>query len=263
MTLAEPGAAPAEHTQAEFVAELDRMIHQRRKMTSPLYQHILAGRASQGLLREFVLHRYPIKAFWTRNILGIASRVEDYHLRCELVENIYEEETGRLTDSGRHLDTFVDVGVAFGLTREEVVNQTALLPETQAVIEHNVWACNSADVHFTVGVASVLLLMEGQPPIVDEAGRSMEQVMREVYGLPPKANTFFVHHASSSDADHVSELEDDHAETARRLLARYCDTEERRAAARAGLERALELRHRHFDAILARDPAGEPFRHRG
>ena len=106
-------------TQVEptaFVAELDDMIHQRRKTTSPLYQHILSGDASCGLLQEFVRHRYPIKAMWTRNILGIASRVEDYRLRLELIENIYEEETGRLTDSERHLDTFVDVGVALGWT---------------------------------------------------------------------------------------------------------------------------------------------------
>jgi len=250
MTLAEPDTSLSEkpHTgkdHAAFVAELDGLIAARRKMTSPLYQHILSGRASQGLLRQFVLHRYPIKAMWTRNILGIASRVEDYQLRCELVENIYEEETGRLTSSGRHLDTFVDVGVAFGLTPEEVRDQGSMLPETRAVIEHNVRACNSPDVHFTVGVASVLLLMEGQPPIVDPDGRSMEQVMRQTYGLPPKSNTFFVHHASSSDQDHVSELEDDHAETARKLLARYCVSDEQRAAARAGLERAIELfRHR-------------------
>ena len=253
----------AERTQSAFVAELDQLIHDRRKMTSPLYQHILAGRASVGLLREFVVHRYPIKAMWTRNILGIASRVEDYQLRRELVANIYEEETGRLTGGGRHLDTFVDVGQAFGLTREQVTEAPERLPETQAVIDHNVRACNSPDVHFTVGVASVLLLMEGQPPIVDSAGRSMEQVMRETYGLPPKANTFFLHHASSAEEDHVSELEDDHAETARRLLAAYCVTDEQQAAASAGLSRAIELRHRHFDAILARDPGGEPFRFHG
>lgn len=253
----------AERTRPAFVAELDQLIHSRRKMTSPLYQHILSGNASQGLLREFVIHRYPIKAMWTRNILGIASRVEDYRLRRELVENIYEEETGRLTGGGRHLDTFVDVGLAFGLTREEVTDAPLRLPETQAVIEHNVWACNSADVHFTVGVASVLLLMEGQPPIVDAEGRSMERVMRESYGLPAKANTFFLHHASSAEEDHVSELEDDHAETARRLLAENCVTEEQQAAAYDGLARAIELRHRHFDAILARDPGGRPFRFGG
>ena len=129
------------------------------------------------------------------------------------------------------------------------------------MIDHNVWACNSGDVHYTAGVASVLLLMEGQPPIVDAQGRSMEQVMRECYGLPPKANTFFLHHASSSDADYVSELEDDHAETARRLLTRDCDTPERRELARTALQRAIDLRHRHFDAIMARDPGGRPFRY--
>jgi pyrroloquinoline-quinone synthase len=244
----------------DFIATLDRMIHERRKMTSPLYQTIMSGNATGRLLQNFVVHRYPIKAFWTRNILGIASRVPDYALRVDLVENIYEEETGNLSHSKRHLQSFADFGYAVGAT-DELMQNGPLLPETKAVIDHNVEVCNGT-VHFTAGVASVLLLMEGQPPIT--AGKaSMLSVMRDTYGLPPEGVDFFVHHASSdAGASGVSELEDDHAATARELLKRYCDTPELQEQAVFYLGRALERRHAHFDAIHRfYDPAEGPFRY--
>lgn len=249
----------------DFVGELDAMIRARRKMTSPLYQTILAGKATEALLRHFALHRWPIKSMWTRNILGIASKVEDYRLRALLVENVYEEETGKLSGSTRHLDTFADFAAAVGVTRAEL-ESAPVAAETQAVIDHNVSACNGP-AHFTAGVASVLLLMEGQPPIVNPGGASMLSVMREVYGLPPKGVEFFVHHASADAAagadGAVSDLEDEHAEAARELLRRYCATTELREQARQALATALELRHRHFDMILREhhDPAEPQFRH--
>ena len=248
---------------ADFVAELDRMIGERKKMTSPLYQNILAGKATRRLLQSFVLHRWPIKSLWTRNILGIASNIDDYRIRRLLVENIYEEETGALSDSGRHLDTFAAFGAALGVRPQELENPP-LAAETAAVVTHNVRACNSHEVHFTAGVASVLLLMEGQPPIVNRSGSSMLTVMRDEYRLPPEGYEFFVHHASASaGADAVSELEDEHADAARELLRRYCTTDLLRAQAVKALADALELRHRHFDMILATgyDPAEPVFRH--
>jgi pyrroloquinoline-quinone synthase len=107
--------------------------------------------------------------------------------------------------------------------------------------------------------------MEGQPPIVSQRGSSMEAVMRDVYRLPPSGVGYFSQHASATGTGAVSEIEDEHASAARRLLARYCDTEERRRAARAALARAVELRHQHFDAIVreGEGPSEAPFRWRG
>lgn len=249
----------------EFVVELDEMIRERRKMTSPLYQLILAGKATERLLQTFVVQRWPIKNLWTRNILGIASRIPDYRLRALLVENVYEEETGALSGSRRHLETFVDFGRSVGVDQATLEN-SAPLPETEAVVSHNVAVCNDSNVHFTAGVASVLLLMEGQPPIVTDGGRSMLSVMREDYQLPEWGYEFFVHHASGDgSADAVSELEDEHAAAARELVARYCDTAELQAGAREALARALDRRHRHFDAIMreAYTPEDPVFRYRG
>lgn len=245
-----------------FMSEAMCLIASRKKMTSPLYQVILSGQASRELLRDFVIHRYPIKNHWTRNILGIASRIDDYCLRIALVENIYEEETGALTNSSRHLDTFVAFGRGLGLSEAQIRNGP-VIPETAAMIEHNIRVCNSAEVHFTCGVLSVLMLMEGQPPIVSGSGTSMESVMRDVYQLPLEAYEFFTHHASSDQAgDAVSELEDEHAQAARNILQLYCDTPELREQALAALERAIDLRHAHFDAIYRpyQNASLDPFR---
>lgn len=237
------------------------MVHARAKTTSPLYQTILAGKATQPLLQTFVEQRWPIKSWWTRNLTGVASRVDDLPIRRLLIENAYEEEFGALSHSKRHVDTFEDFGSSVGVVPERLPELT-LFPETVAVIEHNKNACNNTNVHFTAGVASVLLLMEGQPPITDPGGHSLMAVMRDAYGLPEWGYEFFKHHASSdADQSSVSELEDEHTEPLRELLDRYCDTPELQAQAKASLANAIELRHAHFDAILreAYDPADPVF----
>ena len=246
----------------DFIKTLEQMICDRRKMTSPLYQLIMDGKASQKLLQEFVINRWPIKNFWTRNILGIASRIDDYELRCGLITNIYEEETGALTNSCRHLQSFVDFGEQVGVSKETIEN-APILPETRAVIEHNLHVCNDSTVHFSAGIASVLLLMEGQPPIINAQGQSMQKVMRDVYQLPHKGYDFFTHHASSEgDQEHISELEDDHASTAKEILRLYCTTPKLQQQAVDYLAKAIDLRHLHFDVILERyyNPTEPPFR---
>lgn len=247
----------------QFVVELEEMIHARAKTTSPLYQTILAGKATERLMQTFVEQRWPIKSWWTRNLTGVACRMDDLAIRRSLIENAYEEEFGALSHSKRHVDTFEDVGRAVGVDPATLPELT-LFPETVAVIEHNKNACNNTNVHFTAGAASVLLLMEGQPPITDTEGHSMMAVMRDTYLLPEWGYEFFKHHASSdSDETGVSELEDEHTEPLREILSRYCDTQELQDQARQSLADAIELRHAHFDAILreAYDPSEPVFRY--
>jgi pyrroloquinoline-quinone synthase len=247
----------------DFVDDIMAQIEARKKNTSPLYQKILAGRGGPTLMQNFILHRLPIKNVWTRNIMGIASQIEEPGLRAGLVENIFEEETGQLTKSKRHVESFMDVGAAFGLDRAAMLNPP-VEPETAAVRDHNIETCNGGT-HFTAGVASVLLLMEGQPPIIDDtSGTSMLSVMRDVYGLPDWGYDYFIHHANADeDDDAVSELEDEHAEIAKDILRTYCTTRELQDQAVFYLKRALDRRHAHFDMILNRfDATGEaPFRY--
>jgi pyrroloquinoline-quinone synthase len=246
----------------QFVDELEEIINSRAKTTSHLYQTVLAGKATDRLMQTFVEQRWPIKSWWTRNLTGIACRTNDLTIRRSLIENAYEEEFGALSNSKRHVETFEDFGRSVGVDPASLPT-VPLFPETVAVIEHNKNACNNTNVHFTEGAASVLLLMEGQPPITDRGGHSMMAVMRDAYGLPEWGYEFFKHHASSDSSESgVSELEDEHTEPLRVLLSTYCDTPELQAKAKESLVNAIELRHAHFDAIMqaAYDPA-EPVFH--
>src|SRR6476619_6049910 len=178
----------------DFLKKLTDMIWERRKITSPLYQIIMRGEATRRVLQNFVIHRYPIKNIYTRNVMGVGSRIEDHKLRRLFVENVYEEETGAQTNSGRHVDIFLTFGEYLGVSTETALN-TPLLPETKALVDFNLDACNNTNVPIGDGAASVLLLMEGQPPIVNKTGNSMEAVMRDVYKLPRKESEFFTNHA--------------------------------------------------------------------
>jgi pyrroloquinoline-quinone synthase len=248
----------------EFINELLDRINARRKMTSRLYQVILEGKATQRLLQNFVIHRYPIKNLWVRHLMATGGRIEDHKLRRLFVENAYEEETGGYTHSDRHVETFLALGECVGVSRETVMN-APLMPETQAVVDHNLRACNDTTVPMTEGAASVLLLMEGQPPIVNKNGDSMEAVMRDIYGLPPRGYEFFTHHASSGVSEnHVSALEDEHTAAVVELLKQYCTSEELQQGAIRSLDRAIDLRHAHFNMVYERfyDPSEPVFRYR-
>jgi pyrroloquinoline-quinone synthase len=239
------------------------MIRGRRKMTSRLYRVIMEGRATQRLLQNFVIHRYPIKKVYVRNVMGIAARIEEHDLRRLFVENIYEEETGGITNSDYHLNVFLNFGRSVGVSPEEVMGAPQL-PETRELLAHNMRACNDTSVPMTEGAASVLLLMEGQPPIVGGGGQSMEAVMRDVYELPQEGYEFFTHHASNTDEDdYVSALESTHTSAIVELLETYCTTTELQEGAVRSLGRAIDLRHKHFDAIYERfyDPSEPSFRY--
>jgi pyrroloquinoline-quinone synthase len=246
-----------------FLNTLTDIISARRKITSPLYQVIMRGEATQRLLQNFVVHRYPIKNLWVRHVMCVGSRIEDHKLRRLFVENAYEEETGGYTQSDRHVQTFLTFGEYVGVSTETVLN-TPMLPETKALVEFNLNACNNTNVPISEGAASVLLLMEGQPPIVSKTGSSMEAVMRDVYQVPKDGFAFFTHHASSdAGKEHVSALEDVHTAAVVEVLRRYCDTDELQQGAIRSLQKSIELRHKHFDALYEKfyDPSEPVFRY--
>jgi pyrroloquinoline-quinone synthase len=247
----------------DFLQKLTDIIWERRKITSPLYQVIMNGEATLRLLQNFVIHRYPIKNLWVRHVMSVGSRIEDHKLRRLFVENAYEEETGAYSNSDRHVQTFLTFGEYLGVPAETVVN-TPMLPETKALVDFNLNACNNTNVPISDGAASVLLLMEGQPPIVNKKGNSMESVMRDAYKLPQKAYEFFTHHASSNvNKEYVSDLEDTHTSAVVEVLRRYCTTDELQQSAIRSLETSIDLRHKHFNALYEKfyDPSEPVFRY--
>lgn len=111
------------HDVQKFVADLEAEIsEQRLSLTdSEFLLAVEAGTATREQIGEWA------KAFYatTRNgrlMIGnfYANSPDDPSLRRELAENLYEEETGRLSGVGRcHMDVFADFLAAFDITLEQ------------------------------------------------------------------------------------------------------------------------------------------------
>ncbi|WP_078394549.1 TenA family transcriptional regulator [Shouchella patagoniensis] len=228
--------------QENYITEIKDLVEENKKITHPLYQKIMSGKADKELLKNFVLHRYHIKSFWTRNISAIHSKTPDVESRIALAENIFEEETGQLTNSKRHLDLFFNFGEQFGLTKEEL-DGLELLEETKAVIEWNNKVCGP-DHHLVEAVAALIIYMEGQPP-VEFNGKTMNTAMKDLYNVNKDGMDYFTIHSS-----HENDVEDDHAEVGFNLLKKYANTSELREKSIKALKKSIEVRMNHFTAIL-------------
>ncbi len=226
----------------QFVEKLKNIVEENKKITHPLYQIIMKGEATSELLKNFVLHRYHIKSFWTRNISAIHSKTPDVETRKELAENIYEEETGKLTGTMRHLELFFKIGEQFGLTWEDIEN-CDILPESQDVIDWNNKVCGP-DHHLVEAVAALIVYMEGQPPVSWD-GRTMNEAMKHFYNLNKEGVQYFTIHSS-----HDMEVEEDHAEAGYDILRKYAINEELQEKAIMALYKSVEVRMKHFSAIL-------------
>lgn len=226
----------------DLVNKLVDIVEENKKITHPLYQTIMKGEATRELLKNFVLHRYHIKSFWTRNISAIHSKCPDVDARVALAENIFEEETGQLTNSKRHLDLFFNFGQQFGLTREDIDN-VELLPETRDVIAWNNKVCGPEH-HLVEAVSALIIYMEGQPP-VELDGATMNHAMRHFYNINDDAMTYFTIHSS-----HENDVEDDHAEVGFNLVKAYATTEELQQKCIDALHKSIDVRMKHFSAIL-------------
>ncbi|AMA73435.1 iron-containing redox enzyme family protein [Aneurinibacillus thermoaerophilus] len=225
-----------------LIQKLKDIVYENRKITHPLYQTIMKGEATPLLLKNFVLHRYHIKSFWTRNISAIHSKCPDVEARIHLAENIYEEETGKISGTERHLDLFVKFGEQFGLTWDEI-NNLEILPESQAVIDWNNTVCGPNH-HFLEAVSALIIYMEGQPPVEWE-GRTMNHAMNYFYNVNEAGRSYFNIHSSDQ-----MEIEEDHAEIGYELIRKYATTEELQQKVIDALYKSIDVRMKHFSAIL-------------
>jgi pyrroloquinoline-quinone synthase len=107
-----------------FVADLQAEIRARRLslVDADFLRAVEAGSITREQIGEWASVFYAA----TRNgraLLGnfYANSPDDPELRRELAENLYEEETGRLSGVGRcHMDVFADFLSAFDLTPDQI-----------------------------------------------------------------------------------------------------------------------------------------------
>jgi pyrroloquinoline quinone (PQQ) biosynthesis protein C len=185
---------------ASFVDTL--LADLRDKKVSILDGEFLAAVEKKSVSREQILAW--AKSFYAATKNGrfglgtyYANSPEDPELRRELAENLYEEETGRISGVNKcHMDVFFDFLAAFGVSEVEARGEPAPMgehvPQGRAIAPED----------FYVELATYGMCIE--TPNAEWSSR-MDQALRENYGFTPQQTRWFSMHAEL-DADHGEEF---------------------------------------------------------
>ncbi len=186
---------------ATFIRELDAEI--RSKRLSMLDAEFLAAVESGSLRREQIGAWARVFYAATRNGrfgLGTfyANSPDDPELRRELAENLYEEETGRISGVNKcHMDVFFDFLAAFGVDEGEARRLTSpvgdIAPQGRAI---------PADDYY-VELATYGLSVE--TPNAEFCERIL-RALRDRDGFAASELSWFSMHAAL-DADHGAEFQ--------------------------------------------------------
>jgi pyrroloquinoline quinone (PQQ) biosynthesis protein C len=184
---------------AEFVDELLSEVRERR--ASILDGEFLAAVEAQTVTRKQIGEWARVFYAVTKNgRLGLgtyyANSPEDPELRRELAENLYEEETGRISGVNRcHMDVFFDFLAAFGDLEEATAFESPLdeyLSQGRAIARDD----------YYVELASYGLSVEA--PNAEWSAR-MHRALRDHYGFSEDETRWFSMHAAL-DAEHGDEF---------------------------------------------------------
>lgn len=191
-----PGAADTSAYVAELLAET--RARKASMLDADFLAAVEAGTVTRSQIEAWARPFYAA-TYNGRTILGTfyANSPDDAELRRELAENLYEEETGRISGVGKcHMDVFSDFLAAFGITEDELPSLTSPLgemaPQGRAI---------PAD-DFYVELAAYGLSIE--TPNAEFCQR-LADALRANYGFTDAEVRWFTMHAEL-DAEHGEEF---------------------------------------------------------
>jgi len=189
----EQGAVLASHIEQEI------RLRRLSILDAPILDALEMKSASLAQIKRWAEDFYTSIYHGSPTSLGnfYANSPDDPELRAELTENVFEEETGRISGVGRrHMDVFVDLLKHFGHTDESVRALTSpvgdLSPHGRPIPAED----------YYLELAAFLILGEGPNA---EFSERVAAALIDGYGLPADAVAWFTLHAQL-DKDHADEL---------------------------------------------------------
>jgi pyrroloquinoline-quinone synthase len=183
-----------------FVTELERELHEKKltMLESEILAAIEAKEATREQIREWAKAFYAATRHGRMSIGNFyANAPDDDELRRELAENIYEEETGRISGVGMcHMDVFQLLLDTFGITRE----QAKQIPGPHG--DHMPQGSPIPAEEFYVTLATYGFSVEIPNA---EWSQRMARALQDNYGFSDQAIRWFTMHAEF-DADHGEEF---------------------------------------------------------
>ncbi len=223
---------------AAFIQDLEARIQARRTFGShPLWHAIADGKLSADQLKLFAVQFFLQVREFPRAVSAMHASCPFPEERMELAENIYEEETGRISGCNQpHPELFIKFGEAVGLERSEMTEGQPL-PATRALIDW--FELSTKQRSFIEAAAAINLAAEGQVP---GAFGPMARRLEEHYGLSKEAVEFWDVH-EMADADH-SDVGD-------HIVVHHATDAAIQARVRDALQHSLDAWWQFFDGIQA------------
>lgn len=222
----------------EFVRELMKTIQAKRSFGGhPLWHAIAAGRVSPEGLKLFAQQFFLQVREFPRGIAALHANCPFSDARAELAENLYEEETGKISGCGLpHPELFIRFGEAVGLRREDLTEADPL-PGTAALVHWFELATKNRS--FLEGSAAMTLAAEGQVP---GAFANFARALEKHYGLPRDAVAFWDVH---------EEADKDHSDVGDHIVVKHATSEEWQEKTRRAVDESLAMWWQFFDGMEA------------
>ncbi len=222
----------------EFVEELMKTIQAKRSFGGhPLWHAIAAGQVSREGLKLFAQQFFLQVREFPRGISALHTNCPFPEARAELAENIYEEETGKISGCGLpHPELFIKFGEAVGLKREEMIDAEPL-PSTAALVHW--FELASKNRSFLEGAAAMTLAAEGQVP---GAFANFARALEKQYGLDREAVAFWDVH---------EEADKDHSDVGDHIVVQHATSDELQERTRRAVNESLAMWWQFFDGMEA------------
>jgi pyrroloquinoline-quinone synthase len=196
-----------------WTAEIDRIVEKRHLLTHPFYTAWNRGELTMETLRGYAGQYYRHVLAFPTYLSAVHSQTEDLGSRQYLLENLIDEERG----DDNHPELWLRFAEGIGCRREDV-RAAAALPETAA--------CDDTFREIAGrGAAPGLAALYAYESMVPAVAEAKIDGLKRHYGIDDERTlSFFTVHL---------EVDEWHAEVARKLLDRTVPADERPAALRA------------------------------
>jgi pyrroloquinoline-quinone synthase len=220
----------------EFLDALDALVAEKHLLKHPFYKLWSEGKLTRDHIREYAVSYYPHVAAFPTYVSGVHSGCDDPALRAELLENLVEEEGGRVN----HPALWRRFAAALGASDADL----SVSPRTAEVADTIAEFRRATRASVPEGLAA-LYAYESQIP---EISKTKREGLVAFYGIDdPEATRFFTVH---------EEADVWHRQVERQALGRVAQTGEDHENALAAAGRCLDALNRALDGVMRENGLG-------
>lgn len=195
-----------------FRKELEAALFSHKTISHPVVMELAKPVRNIELMKFIALQGYQLTKHFARYVGGLYHHCNVGYYRERLAVNLFEEETGRLSNTANHEVLMQRFIRALGIS-DETRDAAIALSATQELIDYR-WNLINNPNTFHMAAAAIMIASEGQN-LEEEAGKARHELLPKLYDLSADDLSFFSVHAHE-DIYHVREGLD--------LVAEICPT---------------------------------------